>query len=110
MLSTFPTNYIAEPATLASVHQVLVENGRFIIVPEGHLTGSSWLHHLIDWLFRITGQREGTFELGEAHNWPHPDLWEPFRQRFLAAGFQLSIEQVQLKRSAVTVFVAEKVQ
>jgi len=108
VLSTFPTEYIVAAETLAAVHRVLVANGRLVVVPEGHLTGQGLLHRLIDWLFRITGQRDGAFSVDEAQNWPHPDLWEPFRQRFAAAGFQVNIEQVQLKRSAVTIFITTK--
>ncbi len=108
VLATFPTEYIVDPQTLAAVHRVLVGNGRLIAVPEGHLTGRSSLHRLIDWLFRITGQRDGAFSVDDAANWPHPDLWEPFRQRFVAAGFQLRIEQITLLRSVATVFIAEK--
>lgn len=108
VLSTFPTDYIVDPQTLAAVHRVLAANGRFIVVPEGHLTGHSGLHRLIDWLFRITGQRSGAFSVDEAQNWPQPALWEPFRQRFLAAGFALRIEQIVLPRSVATVFIAEK--
>ncbi len=108
VLATFPTEYIVDPQTLAAVHRVLVGNGRLIVVPEGHLTGRSGLHRLIDWLFRITGQRDGAFSVDDAAHWPHPDLWEPFRQRFVAAGFQLRIEQITLPRSVATVFIAEK--
>ena len=108
ILATFPTEYIVDSQTLASVHRVLVGNGRLIVVPEGHLTGRSGLHRLIDWLFRITGQRDGAFSVDEAAHWPHPDLWEPFRQRFVAAGFQLHIKSIQLRRSVATVFIAEK--
>lgn len=108
VLSTFPTEYIVDPETLAAVHRVLRADGRLIVVPEGHLTGRGGLHRIIDWLFRVTGQREGAFSVDEAANWPHPDLWELFRQRFLAAGFQLKIEQIRLARSVATVFIAEK--
>ncbi len=108
VLATFPTEYIVDPQTLAAVQRVLVANGRLIVVPEGHLTGRGGLHRLIDWLFRITGQRDGAFSVDEAANWPHPDLWEPFRQRFVAAGFQLRIEHIRLPRSVATVFIAEK--
>lgn len=108
VLATFPTDYIVDPDCLAAVHRVLGANGRLIVVPEGHLTGRGGMHRIIDWLFRITGQRDGAFSVDEAHNCPHPDLWEPFRQRFLAAGFQLHIEQIKLARSVATVFIAEK--
>ena len=109
VLATFPTDYIVDPQTLAAVWRVLVANGRFIVIPEGHLTGSGGLHRFIDWLFRITGQREGMFSVNEAQNWPHPGLWEPFQQQFKAAGFAIQIKQIQLPRSVATVFIAEKV-
>jgi ubiquinone/menaquinone biosynthesis C-methylase UbiE len=108
VLSTFPTDYIVDPKSLAEIYRVLDGNGRLVVVPEGHLTGRGLLHRLIDWLFRITGQRSGAFGVDETHIWPDPDLWAPFRQRFVAAGFQVTIEQIQLERSAVTVFIAEK--
>jgi ubiquinone/menaquinone biosynthesis C-methylase UbiE len=110
VLSTFPTEYIVDPDTLAAIHRVLRADGRLIVVPEGHLTGRGSLHQLIDWLFRITGQRGGAFSVDEAKRWPQSDVWEPFRQRFIGAGFQIAIEQVQLERSAVTIFIAKKVQ
>ncbi len=107
VLSTFPTDYIVDPNSLAEIYRVLRADGRLVVVPEGHLTGQGLLHGLIDWLFRITGQRSGAFSADEAHNWPG-ELWTPFRQRFAAAGFRLHIEQIQLERSAVTVLIAEK--
>ena len=107
-LATFPTDYIVDSASLAAIYRVLRADGRLVVVPEGHLIGRGLLHRLIDWLFRITGQRSGAFSVDEAHNWPDPDLWTPFRQRFAAAGFQVSIKQIQFERSAVTVFIAEK--
>ena len=108
VLSSFPTDYIVDPESLAAIHRILRADGRLVVVPEGHLTGRGPLHRLIDWLFRITGQRGGAFSVDEAHNWPAPDLWAPFRQRFVAAGFQIKFEQIQLARSAVTIFIAEK--
>ncbi|MEZ4591872.1 MAG: methyltransferase domain-containing protein [Chloroflexota bacterium] len=106
VLATFPTDYIVDPKTLAAVRRVLGENGRLVIVPEGHLTGRGGLHRFIDWLFRITGQRDGAFEVDEAQNWPHPDLWEPFRQRFEAAGFTLQVEPIKLAHSVATLLIA----
>jgi ubiquinone/menaquinone biosynthesis C-methylase UbiE len=108
ILATFPTDYIVDPATLAAVYRVLRENGRFVIVPEGHLNGQGHIYRLIDWLFQITGQREGTFALDDGHYWPSDALWKPIRQRFTAAGFNLTIERIQRPRSGVTVLLATK--
>lgn len=109
VLATFPTDYLVDSETLTAVQRVLVGNGRFIIVPEGHLTSQGGLYRFIDWLFRITGQRDGPFQVDDAGNWPHPEIWEPFRQQFAAAGFSMQIEQVKLARSTVTLFIAKKI-
>ena len=61
ILSTFPTEYIVQPETVSALWRVLKENGRVVIVPEGHLTGDGTIHRLIDWLFAVTGQRSGAF-------------------------------------------------
>lgn len=59
VISTFPTDFILSPETLREVHRVLVAGGQFLIVPNGNLTGSNALAGLIEWLYKITGQREG---------------------------------------------------
>lgn len=110
ILATFPTDYILDPLTLAAAHRVLKGDGRLVIVPEGHLNGQGHIVRFIEWLFQITGQREGVFTEDDGHIWPADALWEPIRQRFAAAGFSLTIERIQLPRSGVTVLVAEKTQ
>ncbi len=59
VISTFPTDFILAPETLREVHRVLVADGQFLIVPNGSLTGGDALAGLIEWLYKITGQREG---------------------------------------------------
>jgi ubiquinone/menaquinone biosynthesis C-methylase UbiE len=108
VLSTFPTDYIVDPETLTAVHRVLKSNGRLVVVPEGHLTGRGGLHRLLDWLFRITGQRSETVTVAEAAAWPPSGVWEPLRQRFADAGLALTIETISLQRSQVTILIAQK--
>ncbi len=109
VISTFPTEYILRPDSLAAIHRVLVADGALVIVPEGHLTGNSPLHRFIEWLFKITGQRDDVFVLGteEGEIQVHP--WELFSGILAHAGFQARREAHTLKRSAVTVVVATKV-
>jgi len=107
VLSTFPTDYIVDPATLAEVVRVLRENGRFVIVPEGHLIGGGAVTRFIEWLFAITGQRYPAKDTGQVVN-SHESIWQPYVQRFEDAGFIISFELVQLERSALTVVIAEK--
>ncbi|MCP4357632.1 MAG: methyltransferase domain-containing protein [Chloroflexi bacterium] len=109
ILSTFPTDYIVDPATLTAVHRTLKRNGRLIIVPEGHLNGQGTVYRFIEWLFAITGQKEEYFGVNDGRYWPSNTRWQPIRQRFENAGFQLTIEQRQLERSGVTILIAEKI-
>lgn len=106
VLSTFPTDYVVDPLTLAEVNRLLVKNGRFVIVPEGHLTGQGIIQTFIGWLFRITGQRSNT---DSEEVWPTQSIWQPLQERFESAGFQVQIEQVSFKRSAATVIIATKI-
>lgn len=108
VLSTFPTNYILDPATLAGIWRVLRPNGRLLIVPEGHLVGSGGLNRLIDWLFKITGQRGDGFVADDAALWESDELWRPFREKLTAAGFTVQVHAIRFSRSQATVIVAEK--
>lgn len=107
VLSTFPTDYVLAPDTLAAVWRVLAENGRFIIIPEGHLTGHGLLHKIITFLFRLTGQTAGA-HLIEDEFWTNPELWLPFQTRFVEAGFTFRTEYQKLPKSGVTILIAEK--
>lgn len=98
VVATFPTDYVFAWETLTAVSRTLTSNGTFIIVPEGHLTGRSWLHRAIGWLFWATGQQLPTAE---------PD-WEPFRERLTAVGFTVTIHAIPLPGSVATVVVASK--
>lgn len=102
VLSQFPTSFILEQATLASVHRVLADGGRFVILPEGHLTGEGAVYKAIDWMFEVTGQRAA----GEVANLDC--VWRPFEVALTAAGFAVKIELVGLEGSEATVIVAEK--
>lgn len=106
VLATFPTEYVVDPETLAEVARVLRGNGRFVIVPEGRLTGGGALQRFIGWLFLITGQRyPGTDDQMGATD---ASVWQPYLARFEAAGFTVEMMQVQLAASAVTIVVAQR--
>jgi ubiquinone/menaquinone biosynthesis C-methylase UbiE len=108
VLSTFPTEFLVDPQSLSAIHRVLQPQGRFVVVPEAHLTGTTPLHRFIEWLFTITGQRQGPFAAPEAQQPPHLDQWDILRRQLEAAGFDMTIEQIQLPRSEVTVLLACK--
>jgi ubiquinone/menaquinone biosynthesis C-methylase UbiE len=94
VVATFPTAYIVDPATLAQVARVLRPGGRLVVVVGAQLSGRDPLSRLLEWLYRITGQRE-TME-----DWESP---------FVAAGLNVRRVQVEVARSQVWLLVAERV-
>jgi len=58
VVATFPTDFILNPQTLASVARVLLPGGCFVVVAMGYLEGPGPLRRFVDWLYRITGQRD----------------------------------------------------
>jgi ubiquinone/menaquinone biosynthesis C-methylase UbiE len=107
--TSFPTDFIADPETLTAVQRVLRPGGRLVIVPEGHLRGSGPLHRFINWLFQITGQRGDTFAVADDGYWPrHTHAWQQFDFALRAAGLQVTVRPLRLRRSAVTVVIAVK--
>jgi ubiquinone/menaquinone biosynthesis C-methylase UbiE len=93
-VSTFPTEYIANPRTLAEVARVTNEHGRLIVVVGAQFGQPTPGTRFVDWLYRITGQREPSVEA-------EPDLFE---QLNLTA----RVETEVIGGSTVTIVVAEK--
>ncbi|NWG06801.1 MAG: methyltransferase domain-containing protein [Chloroflexi bacterium] len=99
VVSTFPAEYIFDPATLTEAHRVLTETGRFVILPGAIITGRGLWDRLMAWLFRITGQTP-------------PNLSEIIHERtkepFAKAGFQVEVHELDVRSSIVFVMVATK--
>lgn len=95
LVSTFPTEFIVDPAAIAEFQRLLQPGGVCVIVPVAQITGLALLDRLAEWLFRVTGQSSS-------------EWFAPLLQRYTEAGFQARLEQVTLPRSLVTVVVAEK--
>jgi ubiquinone/menaquinone biosynthesis C-methylase UbiE len=95
VVSTFPSEYIADARTLAEVRRVLKEDGRFVIVPVAWMREKSLLERGAQWLFQATGQGgEGV---------------EARITAFLSEhGFSAVCSEVEILHSTVLVVVAEK--
>ncbi len=58
VIATFPTEFILDPVTLASITRILQSDGRLVIVVVGYLKGPGPMRRFVEWLYRITGQRD----------------------------------------------------
>ncbi|HTP09009.1 MAG TPA: methyltransferase domain-containing protein [Anaerolineae bacterium] len=94
VVSTFPTDYIADVATLREVQRVTNERGRLVVVFGAQLIGHEPSKVLIEWLYRLTGQREAKFDDEESI--------------FDRVGMPARIETETIGASTVTLVVAEK--
>jgi ubiquinone/menaquinone biosynthesis C-methylase UbiE len=58
IISTFPTDFITHPTTLGELHRLLKADSIVVVVPNGIITGGGILRYLLEFAYRITGQRE----------------------------------------------------
>ncbi len=94
VVSTFPADYIGDLATLREVQRVTNEQGRLIVVFGAQLIGREPSKVLIEWLYRLTGQREAKFADEDSI--------------FDRVGMPAQIETEIVGASRVTLIVADK--
>ncbi len=94
IVSTFPTDFIVDPATLAEVYRVLQPGGRLVFIPNGQLTGGGVARQGLEAAYRITGQR-GPWSVR-------------IEDRFTEAWFTLSSAVEPCRISVAQVVIAEK--
>jgi ubiquinone/menaquinone biosynthesis C-methylase UbiE len=94
VVSTFPSDYIGDLATLREVQRVTNEQGRLIVVFGAQLIGREPSKLLIEWLYRLTGQREAKFDDEDSI--------------FDRVGMPARIETETIGASTVTLIVADK--
>ena len=96
IISTFPSEYIVDIATLSEAHRVLTKRGKLTMVGIIKITGAKLPDRFADWLYRITGQSGST-----------PVGWDNFLQE---QGFDARLEEIDLGRSLVTRIVAVRME
>jgi ubiquinone/menaquinone biosynthesis C-methylase UbiE len=94
VVSTFPTNFVFDPKTIAEVYRVLQPGGRFVFVPNGELSGNGLVRRILEFAYRVTGQRSSS----------------PVRieDRFEAVGFTFSQIVEPCRSSKAEVIIAQK--
>ena len=110
IVSTFPTEFIADPNAVREFWRVLAPGGRFVCVPAATILPSHLADRLARWLFEVTGQSGAPQPpKGSIGGQPDGSDWPPkLAQTYRAAGFEVKIETVPLPRSLVWVILAEK--
>ncbi len=94
IVSTFPSDYITDPRTLAEVRRCLSNGGRFIVLPV------AWPKNpLLDWLFRVTG--ESPFEAIEM-------VKSKFKEPFVKAGFETEVKTLDVRSGILLIVLARK--
>jgi ubiquinone/menaquinone biosynthesis C-methylase UbiE len=95
VVATFPTAYIVAPSTQQEIARVLQPNGNLVIVMGARLLGRDPLTRVIEWLYRITGQRESE----DVDDWI---------AAFHQAGVSPSPLRVEMRGSQVFLLVGQK--
>lgn len=105
LVCTFPSDFILAPATLSEAHRVIKPGAHLVIVFNGVFTTGGMSERFLEFLYRITGQRDGSDDTGEKA------LEEAYRHvitTFETAGFTAHVEQEPCPRSIAVVVVAQK--
>jgi ubiquinone/menaquinone biosynthesis C-methylase UbiE len=94
LVSTFPAPYIAEPQTLSEARRVLRNGGRLIVLP------AAWpKNRLLQWLYRVTGESPAQALEIVKEKWSQP---------FFRAGFEVSVEILEVKSGVLLIVLAQK--
>ena len=99
VVATFPTEFIVADETLKEVHRVLVDGGQLVIVLSAELVRGGLVRIFLEWLYRITGQRQleqnGTVK-------------DELLGLFDSHGFEMKFVKETCSRSVVHLIVAQK--
>ena len=98
ILSTFPSEYIFDPATLKEIHRVLASDGRFIILPAAWHVGHGLLERTLAWVFHVTGETPGPFEI----------ITNRIKTIVGYSGFKVDSHKIETQASLLLVLVASK--
>ncbi|MDX1437489.1 MAG: class I SAM-dependent methyltransferase [Anaerolineales bacterium] len=99
VVATFPTEYIADPQTLAEIKRVLASHGSLLIIPAAWIEGTSLPDRFLARLFQITRQAPDPAD---------PDPLQPLQTLLEESGFLVQISKITLESSSVLLIEARK--
>ena len=99
VVTTFPSEFITNPDTLAEVYRVLKDDGELIILRFAWLSNRRWPYKLTAWLFRL---------VGEAPDPKNPLQNERLSKPFINAGFSVEIKKIELESSGMILLLCGK--
>jgi len=99
VVSTFPAGYIFEQQTLSEVKRCLADAGKFIVLPVALQKGRKFLERVMSLLFRVTRQSPVD---------PLEVVREQLTAPFVEAGFQVEVQELQVKSSLLLVIIARR--
>lgn len=99
VIATFPAEYINDPLTLAEVKRCLSDGGRFIVLPVALQMGRKPLERMMSLLFRVTHQSPVD---------PLEEVKEKLKAPFVETGFDVEVQELQVKSSLLLVILAIK--
>ena len=99
VIATFPAEYINDPLTLLEVRRCLSDGGRLIVLPVALQMGRKPLDRVMSLLFRVTHQSPVD---------PLEEVKEKLSAPFVEAGFEVEVQELQVKSSLLLVIIAIK--
>lgn len=95
VVSTFPSEYIFDPRTLAEVKRVLTSGGKLLVLPAAFPSNA-----FLKWLYKVTGESPETLD---------ETLKERLKRPFVHAGFEVEVQIPQLRSGRLVIMIMRKI-
>lgn len=99
VVSTFPTEFIFDRASISEIHRVLKPNGQLVVLPVAWFAGRRFEERIAAWLFAFTRQVPTA---------PEEAVRSQLAQPLSSAGFEVALHRIEDRSSTVLVLVATK--